>query len=140
MVKTCAVLSTWLARFPEADETSHVFPYHRVGIGGASQNSTMWDVDLFRPVRDWKTAWRLARRTVSPYRWHDLRHTFISRLAENANVSEGTIRSLAGHVSQQMLQRYSHIRVQAKRDAITAMENQRTSEPGGVAESIARIQ
>jgi integrase len=30
------------------------------------------------------------------YRRHDLRHTFITRLAENPNVSEETIRSLAG--------------------------------------------
>jgi hypothetical protein len=33
-----------------------------------------------------------------------------------------TIRALAGHVSKQMLQRYSHIRAQAKRDAISALE------------------
>jgi hypothetical protein len=37
-------------------------------------------------------------------------------------VSEETIRALAGHVSKQMLQRYSHIRAQAKRDAISALE------------------
>jgi DeoR/GlpR family transcriptional regulator of sugar metabolism len=51
-----------------------------------------------------------------------LRHTFVSRLAENAAVSEETIRSLAGHVSKQMLQRYSHIRTHAKQAAIAAME------------------
>ena len=49
-------------------------------------------------------------------------HTFISRLAENANISEQTIRSLAGHVSRQMLERYSHIRSQAKQAAIRALE------------------
>ncbi len=56
------------------------------------------------------------------YRWHDLRHTFVPRLAENPAVSEETIRALAGHVSKQMLQRYSHIRNEAKVAAIAALE------------------
>lgn len=57
------------------------------------------------------------------YRWHDCRHTFITRLAENPNVSEETIRSLAGHVSKKMLERYSHIRIAAKQAAIAGIEN-----------------
>lgn len=63
-------------------------------------------------------------RTVAKVdcRWHDLRHTFITRLAENPNVSEETIRSLAGHVSRRMLERYSHIRTRAKEDAIRTLE------------------
>lgn len=56
------------------------------------------------------------------YRWHDCRHSFISRLAENPRVSEETIKSLAGHVSKLMLERYSHIRIQAKREAITVLD------------------
>jgi integrase len=51
-----------------------------------------------------------------------MRHTFISRLAENASVSEQTIKALAGHLSRQMLERYSHIRSQAKQAAIQALE------------------
>jgi hypothetical protein len=34
-----------------------------------------------------------------------LRHTFVSRLAENPAVSEQTIMALAGHVSKSMLAR-----------------------------------
>jgi hypothetical protein len=52
-----------------------------------------------------------------------MRHTFISRLAENPNVSEQTVRALAGHVSRQMLERHSHIRSQAKQAAIQALEH-----------------
>jgi hypothetical protein len=43
-------------------------------------------------------------------------------LAENPSVSEETIRALAGHVSKKMLERYSHIRTQAKQSAIAALE------------------
>jgi integrase len=55
------------------------------------------------------------------YRWHDIRHTFVSHLAENPAVSDQTIMALAGHVSKQMPEHYSHIRTQAKQDAIAAM-------------------
>jgi hypothetical protein len=86
---------------------------------------TMWDVDLGRPMGSWRKAWALARKEVKVrYRWHDLRHTFISRLAENPVVSEQTIRALAGHVSRQKLECYSHIRSQAKQAAIQALDNQ----------------
>jgi integrase len=89
----------------------------------------MYDVDLTRPIGDWSTAWSEARKEAKVHcRWHDLRHTFVSRLAENAQVSEETIRSLAGHVSRQMLQRYSHIRMEAKRRAIVALEDRQHSE------------
>jgi hypothetical protein len=40
-------------------------------------------------------------------------------------VSEQTIRALAGHVSKQMLERYSPIRREAKQEAITALERTR---------------
>jgi integrase len=80
-------------------------------------------IDLNRPIGSWKKAWRDIRKTAClNYRWHDCRHTFISRLAENPAVSEQTIMTLAGHVSKAMLGRYSHIRSQAKQAAITALE------------------
>lgn len=37
-------------------------------------------------------------------------------------MSEQTIKALAGHVSRQMLERYSHIRSEAKQAAIHALE------------------
>jgi len=71
----------------------------------------------------WKKAWKDARIAAGVrYRWHDLRHTFITRLAERPEISEQTIMSLAGHVSRSMLSRYSHIRIQAKQSAIEALE------------------
>jgi integrase len=70
-----------------------------------------------------QSAWRGAlKRAGFNYRWHDARHSFISRLCENPAVSEQTIMALAGHVSRSMLNRYSHIRTQAKHAAIAALE------------------
>jgi hypothetical protein len=85
----------------------------------------LYDVDLSRPMGSWRKAWRIASKAAGVrYRPHDMRHTFISRLAENSSVSEQTIKALAGHVSRQMLERYSHIRSQAKRAAIQTLEQQ----------------
>ena len=53
-------------------------------------------------------------------RWHDNRHTLITDLAESGAADE-TIRDIAGHVSKQMLKHYSHIRMEAKRNALEAL-------------------
>ena len=123
--RLCAVLTTWLARFPNASEDDYVFPRHRVGMSGNTREPMLYNTDLSRPMGEWKYAWSGACKAAGVrYRWHDLRHTFISRLCEDPTVSEETIRSLAGHVSREMLQRYSHIRTQAKREAIASLERQ----------------
>lgn len=94
-----------------------------VGIAGDSRAPRIWNIDLARATGEWKSAWATVCKDANiKCRWHDLRHTFISRLAENPAVSEGTIKSLAGHVSKRMLERYSHIRTHAKRAAIEALE------------------
>jgi integrase len=104
---------------------SFVFPFHQVGIGGNSRTVGVYDVDLLRPMGSWRKAWLGAcKNSGVRYRWHDLRHTFVSRLAESASVSEQTIRSLAGHVSRQMLEHYSHIRSHAKQAAIRCLEEE----------------
>jgi integrase len=123
--RVCACLSLWLSRFPDAALESFVFPFHQVGIGGNSRTVEVYDVDLVRPMGSWRKAWLGACKNAGVrYRWHDLRHTFVSRLAESSSISEQTIRSLAGHVSRQMLEHYSHIRSHAKQAAIRCLEGQ----------------
>jgi integrase len=76
--------------------------------------------DPKRHVKSWRTAWRtLTKKAGLPgFRFHDLRHCAITQLAENGT-SDSTIMAIAGHVSRRMLERYSHVRMEAKR---TAME------------------
>jgi integrase len=122
--RACDALSMWLSRFPDAGPDAFVFPFHRVKAGPKRTGPVLWDVELDRPTSEWKSAWQTARtRAKLNYRWHDLRHSFVSRLAENPHVSEETIRALAGHVSRRMLERYSHIRTHAKRAAILGLEH-----------------
>jgi integrase len=82
-----------------------------------------YNVTKFDPakhVNSWRSAWRtLTKQAGLPgFRFHDLRHCAITQLAENGT-SDSTIMAIAGHVSRRMLERYSHVRMEAKR---TAME------------------
>lgn len=43
-------------------------------------------------------------------RWHDLRHEAISRLFENTDLRDHEIMAITGHLSPEMLKRYSHLR------------------------------
>ena len=62
-------------------------------------------------------------------RLHDLRHTFATRLAENG-VPESTMLALMGHMSRAMLERYSHIRMAAKRNAVAGVLLRPTPQSG----------
>ena len=77
--------------------------------------------DPTRPVTTLKTAWNNVRKNAKVEgRWHDNRHTLITDLAESG-AGDQTIMDIAGHVSKQMLKHYSHIRMQAKRNALEAI-------------------
>jgi len=77
--------------------------------------------DPTRPVTTLKTAWTNVRNAAQVKgRFHDNRHTLITELAESG-AGDQTIMDIAGHVSKQMLKHYSHIRMEAKREALEAI-------------------
>jgi integrase len=121
--RACGALTLWLSRFSDTDPDAFVFPRHSIGLQGHKRRPHVYNVRSHQPVGEWKKAWKDACAAARVrYRWHDLRHTFITRLAERPEISEQTIMSLAGHVSRSMLARYSHIRSKAKQEAIAALE------------------
>ena len=77
--------------------------------------------DPTRPIVTLNTSWSNVRKKANVTgRWHDNRHTLITDLAESGAGDE-TIRSIAGHVSPQMLKHYSHVRMKAKREALESI-------------------
>jgi integrase len=79
-------------------------------------------ISAAEPVGSLKTAWATVKTKAKvECRLHDLRHSFCTKLAEKG-VPERTMLDMMGHVSAAMLRRYSHIRSQARRDAIAALE------------------
>jgi len=108
-------------------------------------------IDPTKAQKSWRTAWRQITRAIecprcgriqtpaeecrdedckadirklkSPtakLRFHDLRHHAITELAES-QASDQTIMAIAGHVSPRMLARYSHVRLEAKKNALDAL-------------------
>jgi integrase len=58
---------------------------------------------------------------VDDFRFHDLRHTFASRLVQ-AGVSLYKVQTLMGHQSPSMVQRYAHLAPDHFKEAVTALE------------------
>jgi integrase len=107
----------YVKRFGELRPDWYVFPFGRRGA-----------MDPTRPVTTLKTAWKTVRKkAVVSGRWHDARHTLITELAESG-AGDQTIMDIAGHVSRQMLARYSHIRTEAKRNALEEVLKRRQDE------------
>ncbi len=122
-----AVLQAWRSNFPEALPDHFVFPSERYGLKGEDGRkggaAVAYDIDPTRPIGPWKFSWDTARKQAGvSCRWHDLRHSFISRIAEG-QTADATIMSLSGHLSRKMLERYSHVRNEAKRAAIATLES-----------------
>ena len=100
----------YVEKFGRTDQEWYLFP------SGSPQ-----PLDPRKPVTDLTNAWDSIReRAGVECRIHDLRHTFISRLAESG-VPETTIMEIVGHVSRAMLLRYSHSRLEARRAAVSGI-------------------
>ena len=96
--------------------------------------------DPTRPMVTLKTSWGNVRKKAGVTgRWHDNRHTLITDLAESGAGDE-TIRSIAGHVSKQMLKHYSHIRMEAKRIALESIVPASATKQTGNTDSTVTIQ
>jgi integrase len=81
-------------------------------------------VDPSRALTTIQKAWgAVLKRARVSCRFHDLRHTVATKMAE-AGVPESTMLSLLGHMSRAMLERYSHIRMKAKREAVESLSLQ----------------
>ena len=77
-----------------------------------------------RAITRIKTAWKATlRRAAVPYcRFHDLRHTFNTRLME-AGVMQEVRKALMGHSSgEDVHSRYTHVELPQKREAIRKLE------------------
>jgi len=115
-----AALVRWASRFPQGKPEDYVFPSCEAA-GIEREHPGPERIDPTRPIKSWRSAWRRARKDAGlNIRFHDLRHTCITKLAEG-QASEQTLMSIAGHLSAKMLEHYSHIRMARKRAALDAI-------------------
>lgn len=111
LFEVLAAHTEWFtSKFGDARSDYHLFPF-----GKPTPN------DPTRPITDITGAWEaLRKRAGVQCRLHDLRHTAATKMAE-AGVPESTMLALMGHMSRAMMERYSHIRMAAKREAVEAL-------------------
>jgi integrase len=107
LVGVLGAYANWFTeRFGEARPEHYLFPFGKVPCD---------------PTSEVKSAWGKIRPAAKvDCRLHDLRHTAATKMAE-AGVPESTMLALMGHMSRAMLERYSHIRMNAKRIAVEAL-------------------
>jgi integrase len=67
----------------------------------------------------------VKRAGIEDFRWHDLRHTFASRLVM-AGVDIRTVQELMGHKTLAMTMRYAHLSAAHKLDAVQRLNRPKT--------------
>lgn len=114
-----------------AKQRGSVRPEHYVFPFRVKGNPYCGTYDPTRHCTTCKAAWaelteRAGLKGLRPY---DMRHTIITDMLGNPDISEETVKSIAGHVSQHILKTYSHIRLEKKRAALFALSHTRSGPP-----------
>ena len=111
--------------FAPVQPSHHIFAAFVPKFTFSGKKVVGYNITAFNPtthVKSWRSAWRRLTKEagLAGFRFHDLRHCAITQLAESGT-SDSTIMAIAGHVSRRMLERYSHVRMEAKRNAMEAL-------------------
>jgi len=107
-----------LGALPSRMRSAWVFPSD---TGETPRDGQNFVNRVFRPA--------LAEAGIDDFHWHDLRHTFASRLAM-AGVDLNTIRELMGHKTLAMTLRYAHLSPAHQLDAVQRLNRPAIAQPG----------
>jgi len=119
-------LEHWRCQFPDVQPDHYVFPSERYALKGkkGTFGGTVTAYKTFpdRPISSFSKSWRTAKKAARvEARWHDLRHTAASRIAAGG-ANDQTLQALLGWMSPKMIERYSHVRAEAKRRAVKVFD------------------
>lgn len=109
------LLREWRSRFPMAIAKSYVFPAQSRIRGGSRVYTPVFSRPMSRMDRIWD---QIREKAGVECRWHDLRHTCVSRMAESG-ASNQLLIAMFGWSSPKMLEVYAHLRESRKSDAVT---------------------
>ncbi len=117
-------IQMWAEQFPDRADDHFVFPSEHVGAGGDSFDASISSTEPSKAVGTLKTAWHTAKKAAKvKARWHDLRHTAVTRLLENGQTLPmvASIMGWSASTTVRMAQRYGHISTDARRAAMETM-------------------
>lgn len=123
--RALTTLRTWAKEFPGRKMDDHVFPSERVGFSGNDEIPQVFDTDPEKAITSWKVAWTTARAAAGVQcRWHDLRHTTVTRLLEAGHpfAVVASIMGWSAGTAVRMAKRYGHIGPSAQRQAMAALD------------------
>jgi integrase len=97
--------------------------------------ATRYDARLQDPKKWFESCLKDAQ--IVDFHWHDLRHTFISRLVM-AGVPFAIVQRLAGHSDPKMTSRYTHLAPQTVQEAVDVLDKVIDSAAQAAIESIGK--
>jgi len=139
--RAVTALSFWATHFPNRQPEHYVFPAERYGAGGDEFSAKAYHVDPSKPIGSVKEAWEAARvraarilkgekdaadpetaEEIAPLacRFHDLRHTAVSRML-NAGIPIAKVAKIVGWSGSTMVlmaKRYGHFALSDLRGAV----------------------
>lgn len=124
--RATAMMQFWAGHFPDRQPEHFVFPSERYGAGGNGFQPTVYDTDPSQPIKSWKESWESAKRAAQVRcRFHDLRHTCVTRMLERG-VPLAVVASVLGWstaTTVRMARRYGHIGQVAQRQAVEVLDH-----------------
>ncbi len=129
------VLLFWAEQFPDRESSHYLFPSERYGAGGDDFKPRVHATEPTKPLTSWKEAWETVKRNTGiSVRFHDLRHTAVTRMLEGG-APLSVVASILGWSSAttvRMSKRYGHIGHVALRQAVEILDRKvKLSRPTG---------
>ena len=124
VVRARTAIKLWAEQFPDRQPDHFVFPSEHVGAAGDNFDASIKNTKPTTQVGSLKTAWKTAKKVAKvAVRWHDLRHTCVTRLLESGQTLPmiASIMGWSASTTVRMAQRYGHISTDARRAAMEAM-------------------
>ena len=119
-------LQNWRSQFPDVQPSHAAFPRESYALRGrkGTFRGAVVPYQTFpdQPVGSFSTASQTAKKLARvECRWHDLRHSAASRIAAGG-ATDQTLQALLGWMSPKMIEKYSHVRAQAKRRSVAVFD------------------
>lgn len=145
--RAMASLRFWAEQFPARQPDDYLFPSERYGASGDEFKTCVYSTDPQKPMARFKASWEKAKRDAQvECRFHDLRHTAISRMID-AGVPLPKAAKIVGWAPATMVRmaaRYGHFTLDSPRDAVGAISPEIQGEspvnpPGAKHEASGRV-